>query len=243
MNWKRRAEAAYTAGTKGLPMKTHLIAFAVLLAACATPSADRVAPAPDEDEPPDELLAQDRRAEERAEEGPTEPRTTCTKESPCQLDVVKRARRRAELEADTESKLAEAQENKAMKKVAEGWLQTLARKIERERDQFSDWCEMAKGWSASMRKSGGPGLTSEGLLKWTGPPDKDVRPESREDGGVETRIWTWEVVGALSKTVTFGIMMMRPSGTDGPMLFSGCQWCAEGGPATTAGCVMLPVKK
>jgi hypothetical protein len=208
-------------------MKTTVIAFAVLLAACVgTPRAER--------------------QESVLEEPPLEEshaRATCTREEPCALEVVQSARRRADLEADTESKMAQADENAQTKRVAEAWMQTLARSIAQERDRFSEWCEMAKGWSASMRRSGGPGLTSEDLLKWTGQPTHEMKPESRDDGSVETRVWAWEVTGALSRSVSFAILFMRPAGTNGPLIFSSCQWCASGGPVTSAGCVALPTKK
>jgi len=166
----------------------------------------------------------------------------CTRENPCTLEVVEMARRRVALEADTEGKMADANVNAQTKRVADAWMQSLARSIAEERDRFSEWCDTAQGWSADRRKSGAPGLTSEDLFKWTGQPTKEMTPESR-DGGTENRAWTWDVDGPLSRTVSFAILLMRPAGTEGPWIFAGCQWCASGGPATSPGCVPLPVKR
>ncbi len=212
-------------------MKPYVIAFAVLLAACVAPRAERAEFAPEE--PSEENQA-------RAPEA-NQARATCTRENPCALEVVEIARRRAELEADTESKIAQAND-KHTKRVAENWMQKLARSIDDERDRFSEWCEKAQGWSAAKRESGAPGLTPEDLLRWTGQPTDETKPESRDES-VEARAWTWEVSGPLSKSVTFAILFMRPAGSNDPLIFSGCQWCASGGPATSPGCVTLPVKK
>lgn len=207
-------------------MKTHVSAAAVLLAACMAPRAERSQPEPESPERPPAL-------QERAR---------CTRENPCTLEVVEMARRRAALEADTEGKMADANVNAQTKRVADHWMQTLARSIAEERDRFSEWCDTAQGWSADRRKSGAPGLTSEDVFKWTGPPTKEMKPESR-DGGTENRAWTWDVDGPLSRTVSFAVLFMRPAETDGPWIFAGCQWCASGGPATSPGCVPLPVKR
>ncbi len=209
-------------------MKTYASAAALLLAACMAPRAERHESPPAEP-PPTQTPALSERA-------------TCTREDPCTLEVVEIARRRVALEADTEGKMTEADVSQHNKRVAEHWMQTLARSIAEERDQFSHWCEMAQGWSAARRKSGAPGLTSEDLLKWTGQPTHEMKPES-SDGTAEAKAWTWDVYGPLSRNVSFAILFMRPAGTDGPWLFAGCQWCASGGPATSPGCVMLPVKR
>jgi hypothetical protein len=209
-------------------MKTHVIALAVLLAACVAPRAERPELLPEE--PPDESAVESRAT------------ATCTREQACALDVVEMARRRAELEADTEAKMAEAKENTHMKKVAESWMQTLARTIADERERFSKWCDMAHEWNAARRGSGAPGLTTEDVLEWTGKPTREMEPESR-DGSVEATAWTWEVSGPISRDVSFAILFMRPAGTNDPFIFGGCQWCASGGPATSPGCVTLPVKK
>ncbi len=165
-------------------MKTLVIASVVLLAACVAPRAERRESAPEE--PPDELPAENRA------------RATCTREDPCALEVVEIARRRAELEAETEHKMAQADANPYTKRVAENWMKTLARSIADERDRFSEWCEKAQGWSAAKRRSGAPGLTPEDLLELTGPPTREMKSES-SDGSVEARAWAWEVSGPLSR--------------------------------------------
>jgi hypothetical protein len=212
-------------------MKTHAIASAVLLAACVAPRAERVESAPEE-EPPEENRAQTR--------------TACTPAHPCTLEVVEIARRRADLEAATESKMALAGDSAQTKRVAEGWMQSLGRSIADERTRFSDWCERTQAASAAKRRSGAPGLTPDDLLAMTGKPTQQMKPEPSEasaEAGVDTRVWTWEVPAPLSGSVTFAILLMRPAGTDAPFVFGGCQWCASGGPVTSKGCVMLPVKK
>lgn len=214
-------------------MRTLIGAAVLLLAACVAPrpersEAERSQPEPDSPERPAALQEPAR----------------CTRESPCTLEVVEMARRRVAFEADTEGKLADANVNAQTRKVADAWMQGLARSIAEERDRFSEWCETAKGRSLDRRKSGAPGLTSEDLLAWTGTPTKEIEPESRDGGAdTETRVWTWDVEGPLSRTVSFAILLMRPAGTNGPWIFAGCQWCASGGPATTPGCVPLPVKR
>lgn len=207
-------------------MRTHVIAAALLLAACMAPRAERAQPEPDSPERPPA----------------PEARARCTQETPCTLEVVETAMRRVALEADTEGKLTDANVNAQTRRVADNWMQTLARSIREERDRFSEWCDTAQGWSAERRRSGAPGLTSKDLFKWTGPPTKETKPESR-DGGTDDTAWIWDVDGPLSRTVSFAILFMRPAGTDGPRIFAGCQWCASGGPVTSPGCVQLPVKR
>ncbi len=207
-------------------MRTHIIITVLLLAACMAPRAERSLPEP---EPPDDPPALQEHAR-------------CTQENPCRIEVVEMARRRAALEADTEGKMADANVNAQTKRVADQWMHTLARSIAEERDTFSAWCDAAQRWSADRRKSGAPGLTSEDVFKRTGQPTKEMKPESR-DGGTDNMAWIWDVDGPLSRTVSFAILFMRPAGTDGPWIFGGCQWCASGGPATSPGCVPLPVKR
>jgi hypothetical protein len=206
-------------------MRTPIIAVALFLSACATPRADRAEPVPDSPEGP-------AGAEERA---------SCTHETPCTLEVVQQARRRAALEGDTEAKMADANVNAQTKRVADAWMQGLARSIRDERDRFSEWCGKAQARSAERRRSGAPGLTSKDVYDWTGPPTKEQKPESR-DGGADSVAWVWDVDGPLSRTVSFAILFMRPAGSDDSWIFAGCQWCASGGPVTSSGCVPLPVK-
>ncbi len=205
-------------------MKTHVIASAVLLAACVAPRAERNESA--SEEPP-------------AESGAP---ATSAREEPSALEVVEIARRRAELEAATQDKMAPANDKTHAKQVSGSWVQTLTRAIDDERNRFSQWCEKAQGWNAEKRRSGAPGLTPEDLLKVTGKPTQESTPESR-DGSVEARAWSWEVTGPISRTVSFAILFMRPAGTDDPWIFGGCRWCASGSPATTQGCVTLPEGK
>ncbi len=207
-------------------MKTRVTAAALLLAACVAPRAERRAePEPDF---PDRPAAPQERAR-------------CTQETPCTLEVLEMARRRVALEADTEGKMADANVNAQTRKVADSWMQTLARSIREERDHFSAWCDTAQGWSGERRRSGGAGLTSKDVFERTGAPTKELKPESR-DRGTDDTAWIWDVEGPLSRTVSFAILFMRPTGTDGPWIFAGCQWCASGGQATKPGCVPLPVK-
>ncbi len=207
-------------------MRTHISITVLLLAACVAPRAERAQPEPES--PEDHPALQEH--------------ARCTRENPCTLEVVEMARRRVALEADTEGKIADAHANAQTKRVADHWMQTLARSIAEERDRFSAWCDTAQGWSADRRKSGAPGLTQEDVFKWTGQPTKEMKPESR-DSDTENEAWTWDVDGPLSRTVSFAILFMRPAGTDAPWIFAGCQWCASGGPATSPGCVPLPVKR
>ncbi len=213
-------------------MKTSVIVCAVLLASCAARRAEKPDIAPDlVDEPSDEPHVAGIAS------------GTCSPEQQCALDVVEMARRRVERETENEAKISEGNQNAHTKKVAQSWMETLARSIADERGRFSQWCELAQDWSAAKRKSGAPGLTTDDVRKLTGEPTQERTPESRDDGGVEAKVWTWEVSGPLSRSISFGIMFMRPAGTNDSMVYSGCQWCAEGGPATSSGCVMLPEKK
>jgi hypothetical protein len=207
-------------------MRTHVPAAVLLLAGCLAPRVERARSDPEPDSP------------ERAAVQPAR----CTRENPCTLEVVEVARRRAALEADTEGKMADANVNAQTKRVADRWMQTLAKSIAEERDRFSEWCDTAQGWSADKRKSGAAGLTSEDVFPRTGQPTRETTPESRAEGA-ENRAWAWDVDGPLSRTVSFAILFMRPAGTGGPWIFAGCQWCASGGPATSPGCVPLPVKR
>ena len=205
-------------------MRTPVIATALLLSACAASRAERVEP-----DSPDSPARTAGAAEER---------TGCTQRTPCTLEVVEQARRRVELEADTEAKMADANVNAQTRRVADVWMQGLARSIRDERDHFSEWCRKAQARSADRLRSGEPGLTSKDVYEWTGPPTKEQKPESR-DGGTEDTAWVWDVDGPLSRTVSFAILFMRPAGTDGPWIFAGCQWCASGGPVTSSGCLPL----
>lgn len=207
-------------------MRTHVRTTVLLLAACTAPQIERSQPDP---EPPDDAPAWQEPAK-------------CTRGNPCTLDVVAKARNRVALEADIEGKIVGANANAQTKRVADHWMQTLARSIAEERDHFSEWCRRAQGWSAARRKSGASGLTSEDMFRFTGQPTSEMKPESR-DGSTENEAWTWDFDGPLSRTVSFVILFMRPTGTDGPWIFAGCQWCASGGPATSPGCVPLPVKR
>ncbi len=206
--------------------RTCVRSTVLLLAACAAPRIEQAQPDP---EPPDDGPAWQEPAK-------------CTREHPCTLDVLAMARSRTQLEAGVEDKIAGASASPQTKRVADHWIQNLASSIARERDHFSDWCGRVQGWSADRRKSGAPGLTSEDMLNFTGPPSREVKPESRDEG-TENKAWTWDVEGPLSRTVSFAVLFMRPAGTDGAWIFAGCQWCASGGPATSPGCVPLPVKR
>jgi hypothetical protein len=217
-------------------MKTHVSAVAfLLLAACTAPRTER---------------AEHPRTEPEAEAEPEAPgrppalqeRTRCTRERPCTLEALELARRRVALETDTEAKMADANVNAQTRRVADSWMQSLARSIADERDRFSAWCDEAQARSADRRKAGAPGLTAEDLFKLTGEPMREERPESR-DADTDNRAWTWDVDGPLSRRVSFVILLMRPAGTDAPRIFGGCQWCASGSPVTSAGCVPLPVKR
>ena len=209
-------------------MRTLFRTTVLLLAACVAPRIERSQPDSDQ-EPPDDAPAWQEPAK-------------CTRQNPCTLDVVAKARNRVALEADVEDKIVGANANAQTKRVADHWMQTLARSIAEERDHFSEWCRRAQAWSATRRKSGAPGLTSEDMFRFTGQPTSEMEPES-SDGSTENEAWTWDFDGPLSRTVSFVILFMRPAGSDGPRIFAGCQWCASGGPATSPGCVQLPVKQ